>query len=570
MIAELSPGLILIVGAALVPLLRGRLRTAYMLALPIVALFWLAGAPEGEFGRFEVFGQPLVTLRIDRLSSVFGIIFLIAAFLGLLYASHLKGALQHVAALVYAGSAISAVFAGDLITLFVFWEGTAISSVFLIWARGTESAYRAGMRYLIVQVGSGVLLIAGIVAQLGATGSIAFGQIGVGTLAGNLIFVAFGIKCAFPLLHTWLQDAYPNATVSGTVILSAFTTKLAIYALARGYAGTDILIPIGAVMAVFPIYYGLIASDLRRVLSYALICQLGFMVVGIGIGTELSLNGTTSHALASILYKALLFMATGAVLHRVGTIEASDLGGLYKSMPWTAGFCIVGAASISALPLFSGFVSKGMTVDAAMYEGHFWTWIALMAASVGVFHFTAIRVPYLAFFGRDSGIRCEEAPGNMLVAMGITAALCFLIGVAPGAMYAILPFPVEYEPYTLGHVVTQLQLLAFAGLAFVVLLRFNLYPPAMRSTNLEFDWLFRVPLKWMAERLAGGVAVSSDEFSHLRQLAGRELVAQLYVVLGPQGHLARTWTIGFSVLLMTVVLAVGLMFNFLGSPPEPL
>jgi multicomponent Na+:H+ antiporter subunit D len=260
------------------------------------------------------------------------------------------------------------------------------------------------MRYLLVQVGSGVLLIAGIVAQLGATGSIAFDQIGVGTLAGNLIFVAFGIKCAFPLLHTWLQDAYPEATVSGTVILSAFTTKLAIYALARGYAGTDILIPIGAVMAVFPIYYGLIANDLRRVLSYALICQLGFMVVGIGIGTELSLNGTTSHALASILYKALLFMATGAVLHRVGTIEASDLGGLYKSMPWTAGFCIVGAASISALPLFSGFVSKGMTVDAAMYEGHFWTWIALMAASVGVFHFTAIRVPYLAFFGRDSGL----------------------------------------------------------------------------------------------------------------------------------------------------------------------
>jgi multicomponent Na+:H+ antiporter subunit D len=343
MIAELSPGLILIVGAALVPLLRGRLRTAYMLALPIVALFWLAGLPEGEFGRFEVFGQPLVTLRIDRLSFVFGAIFLVAAFLGLLYASHLKGALQHVAALVYAGSAISAVFAGDLITLFVFWEGTAISSVFLIWARGTESAYRAGMRYLLIQVGSGVLLIAGIVAQLDATGSIAFDEIGVGSLAGNLIFLAFGIKCAFPLLHTWLQDAYPEATVSGTVILSAFTTKLAIYALARGYAGTDILIPIGAVMAVFPIYYGLIASDLRRVLSYALICQLGFMVVGIGIGTELSLNGTTSHALASILYKALLFMATGAVLHRVGTIEASDLGGLYKSMPWTAGFCIVGA-----------------------------------------------------------------------------------------------------------------------------------------------------------------------------------------------------------------------------------
>jgi multicomponent Na+:H+ antiporter subunit D len=323
-------------------------------------------------------------------------------------------------------------------------------------------------------------------------------------------------------------------------------------------------------MAVFPIYYGLIANDLRRVLAYALICQLGFMVVGIGIGTELSLNGSVAHAIASILYKALLFMATGAVLHRVGTIQASELGGLYKSMPWTAGFCLVGAASISALPLFSGFVSKAMTVDAAMYEGHFWAWLALLLAGVGVFHFTAIRVPYLAFFGPDSGKRCEEAPGNMLAAMAITAALCLAIGVAPGGLYAMLPFAVDYQPYTFGHVVAQLQLLAFAGLAFVVMARWSLYPPARRSTDLDIDWLFRVPVKWVAERLAGGVAVSSDELAHLRQLAGREMIAHLYVVMGPQGLLARTWTIGFAVLLMTIVLAAGLLFNFLGGPPEPL
>jgi multicomponent Na+:H+ antiporter subunit D len=570
MTPEFTPGLILILGAVLVPLLTGRLRTVYMLALPIIAFAYLMNLPEGEFGQVQVFDLTLVTLRIDRLSSLFGYIFLIAAFLGLLYASHLKGALEHVAALIYAGSAVAAVFAGDLVTLFIFWEGTAISSVFLIWARGSESAYRAGMRYLIVQVGSGVLLIAGIVVHLSTTGSIAFGDIGTGSLAGNLIFVAFGIKCAFPLLHTWLQDAYPEATVSGTVILSAFTTKLAIYALARGYAGTEILIPIGAVMAVFPIYYGLIANDLRRVLAYALICQLGFMVVGIGIGTELSLNGAAAHALASILYKALLFMATGAVLHRVGTIQASELGGLYRSMPWTAGFCVVGAASISALPLFSGFVSKAMTVDAAMYGGHFWAWLALMVASVGVFHFTAIRVPYLAFFGPDRGMRCEEAPANMMAAMAITAVLCLLIGVAPGALYAILPYAVEYRPYTFDHVVAQLQLLAFAALAFVVLLRLGVYPRPVRSTNLDFDWLFRVPVKWLAERLAAGVDASSKEMDHLRRLAGRELVAHLYVVLGPHGLLARTWTIGFAVLLMTVVLGMGLLFNFLASQPAPL
>ncbi len=570
MIGEINPGLILIIGAVLAPLLPGRLRSAYMLALPVVALVHLLGLPEGEFGRLQVFGLTLTTLRIDRLSLVFGYIFLLAAWLGMIYALHVKGSLEHVAALVYAGSAVAAVFAGDLVTLFIFWEGTAVSSVFLIWASGTERAYRAGMRYLVIQVASGIVLLAGVIALHNVTGSIAFGNIGVGTLAGNLIFIAFGMKCAFPLLHSWLQDAYPEATVSGTVILSAFTTKLAIYALARGYAGTEILIPIGAVMAVFPIYYGLTENDLRRVLAYALICQLGFMVVGIGIGTELSLNGTTSHALASILYKALLFMTTGAVLHRVGTIQASDLGGLYRSMPWTAGLCIVGAASISALPLFSGFVSKGMTVDAAMYEGHFWTWITLLTGSVGVFHFTAIRVPYLAFFGHDSGKRCEEAPGHMLVAMAITAALCVLIGVVPGALYSILPYPVDYHPYTIEHVVSQLQLLLFSALAFTVLMRTGVYPRELRSTNLDFDWLYRKPGKWLGQQLATAVAVSSDELAHLRQLVARQIALQLHVALGPQGPLARTWSIGFAVLLITVVLALSILFNFLAStPPSP-
>ena len=307
-------------------------------------------------------------------------IFLIAAWLGMIYAMHVKGSLEHVAALVYSGSAVAAVFSGDLVTLFIFWEGTAVSSVFLIWASGTEAAYRAGMRYLVIQVASGVLLLAGVIALYNTTGSIAFGHLGVGTLAGNLILLAFGMKCAFPLLHNWLQDAYPEATVSGTVILSAFTTKLAVYALARGYAGTEILVPIGAAMTAFPIFFAVIENDLRRVLAYSLNNQLGFMVVGIGIGTELSLNGTAAHAFSHILYKALLFMSMGAVLYRVGTAKGSELGGLYKSMPWTTGFCIVGAASISAFPLFSGFISKALIISAAMYEGYFWTWMVLVFA----------------------------------------------------------------------------------------------------------------------------------------------------------------------------------------------
>ena len=289
----------------------------------------------------------------------------------MVYAWHVRDLTQQLAGLIYAGSAIGAALAGDLFTLFIFWEGTAVSSVLLVWASGTRASYRAGMRYLVVQFVSGILLFGGAVVLYQETGSLRFEHIGLEGLAGWLIFFAFGIKCAFPLLHNWLQDAYPQATVTGTVFLSAFTTKLAVYALARGFAGTPELIWIGAIMTAFPIFYAVIENDLRRVLAYSLNNQLGFMVVGIGVGTELALNGTAAHAFCHIIYKALLFMSMGAVLLRTGTVNGSELGGLYKSMPRTTGLCIVGAASISAFPLTSGFISKSLIITAVALEGIF-------------------------------------------------------------------------------------------------------------------------------------------------------------------------------------------------------
>jgi len=367
--SSFNPGLILIIGALPVALLPHALRRVYLLVLPLIGLFVVHNLTPGTVVTYEKLGLTLELLRVDRLAMVWGYIFNIAAFLAMLFAFHERDTMQQVSALIYAGAAIAAVFAGDLVTLFVYWELTAISSVFLIWAARTERAYKTGMRYLLIQVGSGVILLAGVLLWYNDTGSIQFGHIGIETLAGKLILIAFGIKCAFPLLHNWLQDAYPEATVTGTVVLSAFTTKLAVYALARGYAGTEMLIYIGATMTAFPIFYAVIENDLRRVLAYSLNNQLGFMVVGIGIGTELSLNGTASHAFSHILYKALLFMSMGAVLYRTGTCKGSELGGLYKSMPFTTGFCIIGAASISAFPLFSGFVSKSMIL-LAVAEDH--------------------------------------------------------------------------------------------------------------------------------------------------------------------------------------------------------
>ena len=562
MIESLPPGLILVLGALGVPLLRGHPRRALLLLLPVLGLLQLWLLPDGLVRSIEVFGYPLQVVRVDALSKVFGYVFYIAALLNAVYALHVEDPLQHVSALVYSGAAIAAVFVGDLISLFVYWELTALGSAFLIWARRTERSSRAGMRYFAIQVTSGVLLLAGTIIHFRDTGSLAFGHLGLVSLGTGLIFVAFGIKAAFPFLHNWLQDAYPEATVTGTVVLSAFTTKLAIYALARGFAGTEILIPIGATMTAFPIFYAVIENDLRRVLSYSLNNQVGFMVVGVGIGNEMAIDGAVAHVFAHVIYKALLFMSMGAVLLRAGTIKGTELGGLYKSMPWTTCFCIVGAASISAFPLFSGFVSKSLILTAAAEEHHPIAFLVLLFASAGVFHHSGIKIPYFSFFARDRGLRVKEAPLNMLLAMAGASALCIGIGVYPDPLYRLLPFSVAYEPYTTTHVVTTLQLLFFSALAFTVLLLTGLYPPETASVNLDFDWTYRRALP----ALGGILARTGGELLAALKKGGRRALG---TVLGglerlhsPPGILGEPWPSGTTAVWAALLLAVYLVLYF--------
>jgi multicomponent Na+:H+ antiporter subunit D len=430
-------------------------------------------------------------LAVDRLALMFGYLFHIAALICLIYSLHVEDRTQQVAGLLYAGSALGAVFSADFITLFIFWELLALTSVFLVWARRTQSALNSGARYLIMQVLSGVLLLAGAIMLMRDGRTLDIQYIGLDGVASWLLLIAFGIKAAFPFMHTWLTDAYPEATPTGTVFLSAFTTKVAIYALARTFPGEELLVYIGAAMTCFPIFYAVIENDLRKVLAYSLINQLGFMVCGIGIGTALALNGAIAHAFTDVIFKGLLFMSMGAVLMRVGHVRGSDLGGLYKTMPKTTVFCIIGAASISAFPLFSGFISKSMVMAAMIEAGHEYLWLMLLFASAGVFHHAGIKIPFFAFFAHDSGLRPKEAPANMLIAMFIGSSLCIAIGVYPQLVYQLLPWENSYQPYDLTHTLTQLQLLFFSALAFVWLNRQGLYPPELRSVNLDFEWVYR-------------------------------------------------------------------------------
>ncbi len=517
MIEALPPAFVILLGALAIPLLRGRLRQAWLVLLPLAGLANLLALPLGTHFTVSFQEYTLVFGEVDRLSRVFGIIFHVIAFIGAIYGLTFRNTVEQVAGFLYAGCAIGAVFAGDLITLFFFWEMLTLCSMFLILARRSTKSLGVALRYTLVHAAGGLILLAGIVIHAGGNGgSFAFGHIGLDGLGSWLIFLGFGVNCAWPLLHSWLVDAYPEATIAGAVFLSAFTTKTAVYALARAFPGEVPLIWIGTAMAAFPIFFAVIENDLRRVLAYSLINQVGFMVVGIGIGTELAVNGAVAHAVNDVLFKGLLFMSVGAVMYRTGKVNATDLGGLYKSMPFTALFCIVGAASISAFPLFSGFVSKSLVMSAASHEGLWVTWFVLLFAAAGVFHHAGIKIPFFTFYGHDAGHRVKEAPANMLVAMGLAAFLCIFIGSFPRFLYELLPYAVDYQPYTYDHVLGQLQLLFFSAMAFTLLLLSGIYPAEIRAINLDADWLYR----------KGGAAVSlllDRAFNGLNAWADRRL-----------------------------------------------
>ena len=551
---SLHPALPLLLGCLLLPFLGRRLRGVILVVAPLLGLANLLGIQTGDTSSMEFAGYTLDVLRVDKLALLFGYLFHIAAFVIGVYSLHVKNRIEPFTAMAYAGSAIGAVFAGDLLTLFIFWELLAVTSVFQIWAAGGSEARHAGLRYLLAHITSGLLLLMGVVMKYQATGDLSFGAMGLHTPDDWLIFLAFGIKIVFPIAHTWLVDAYPAATPTGTLVLSAFTTKTAVYCMARGFAGQEQLIYIGAVMCLFPIFYAVIENDLRRVLSYSMVNQIGFMVVGIGIGTELAINGAVAHAFADVIFKGLLFMSMGAIYMRLGTTKGTELGGLYKSMPWTTFFCLIGAASISAVPLFSAFVTKSMIMQGAANEGMTWLWLILLFASAGVLEHAGIKIPYFAFFAHDSGKRPKEAPLNMRIAMGFSATLCILIGCFPGQFYKLLPFTTDYQAYSWTHVVTQLQLLVFAAAAVFGLMLMKKYQAEVPSVNVDADVIWRKGLLTIWRKLLHPVFLATSAVEERFLAWTPKAAVRLFGHRLPRLPIFKEWAGGAVVVLITLML----------------
>ncbi|MDO8904764.1 Na(+)/H(+) antiporter subunit D [Hydrogenophaga sp.] len=547
----LHPSVLLIAGAVLLPLFKGVAQQVYRVVLAVLFLYVVFQIEQGTHAQIAFGGLELVAGRADKLALAFAYVFALITLIATIYSLHVRDNIQHVAGLFYAAAAVGVVLAGDLITLYVFWELMMLASVWLIWRRATAQAYAAGYRYLMVHAVSGVMLLGGIVMYYGQTGSLTFDQMQADSWASYLILIGFLINAAVPPLHAWLTDAYPEATITGAIFLSALTTKTAVYTLIRGYPGTEFLVYLGTAMALWGVVYAVLANDIRRLLAYHIISQVGYMVAGVGMGTAIALNGATAHAFTHILYKSVLFMGAGAVIAMTGKSKLTELGGIYKYMPITFLLYMIGAFSISAFPLFSGFVSKTMVVEAAAVDHRAWIWLLLSMASAGTFLHTGLKLPYFTFLGKDAGLRPKEAPWNMLLAMGISAFFCVFIGVNPAWLYQFMPNPVEYNAYSAGHLFWELQLLLFTGLGFFLMLK---HLGGEAKLSVDTDWVYRKAGPLLIKATAAAVRSTWRGFMAALQGLLSSIWNGLKGLAGTDGLLGRPWGIG-STTLWTVGIA---------------
>jgi multicomponent Na+:H+ antiporter subunit D len=492
-----------LMGAVLLPFLdnKGKLRKSILIGIPLIAFTLIHWLPD-SFGHVSYLGFDLVFGRVDQLTRVFLHVFTIMAIIGCIYGLHVKETGQHIAAFLYVGGSLGVTLCGDYLTLFIFWEMMAFASTFLVWYRKKRRSIEAGFRYLLVHTAGGLVLLAGIFLRYKNIHDLSFVQIATNgaTFADYLIMIGFMLNAAVPPIHAWLPDAYPEASVTGAVFMCAFTTKTAVYVLARGFPGFEALAILGAIMTLYGVGYAVVENDARRILAYHIVSQVGYMVCGIGIGTAMAVNGAVAHAYAHIIYKGLLFMGAGAVLEMTGKSKLNELGGLYKRMPWAMVFTVIGGISISGFPLTSGFISKSMIIAAAGESHRTGLMLMMTLAAVGTFLSVGIKLPYFIWFGKDSGVEAKDAPWNMNLGMAIAAFLCFFLGVFPDYLYKMLPFPVHYHPYTAYHLAETMQLLGFTGLGFFIMVKKLKPKPKM---NLDLDWFYRKGARvfmWIASR----------------------------------------------------------------------
>lgn len=554
-----SPPMVLILGALVLVFTQGIARKAVLIAFPLLALVLVWQAPTGSISA-SYLGYALTPIRLDALAVLFGAVFALAAFLGALFALDRTSTLELSSAFVYAAGALGVVLAGDWITLFVWWEVMAIAST-LVVVCGGDKAYGPAFRYALVHFLGGVLLMAGIAGELAMSGTATITSIKPESWPRWLILAGILINAGAPPLWAWVSDAYPASSWSGMVFLSVFTTKTAAYVLLRVFPGTEVLVWIGVVMGIYGVLYAALENDVRRLIAFAIVSQMGIKVAGVGIGTPLALDGVAAHSAAAVIYTALLVMVAGSVLHQTGKTRMTELGGLADAMPLTAFSCLIGVLSIAAFPLTSGFVSKSMIIDAAANQHLAGPWIALTAISVGAVLHAGLRMPWLVFFGPAKVQKASDPPQSMRIAMALAAVLCVVIGIVPDGLYVMLPHQVPYVPYSASHVLVQLQFLAFAALAFYLVRDWFRAQP---SITLDLDWFYRRPGKWLARGFDDLTASAWTRLVSGINGKAAKLHDLLFTHHGPSGTFGRTWPTGTMAFWTTLLLGAFLLIAAMG------
>jgi len=559
---ELLPVALLLSGAVLAAVAPRGLSGPIAVLVPVLSALaaWQLLAP-GASATWQIMDYRLELVRVDPVGLVLAGLFLLAALIAGIYALGQRDRLQHAAGLAYVAGGVGAVLAGDLISLFLFFELIGLSGTALVLAARNEQAVGAGIRYLVFQVGAGVALLTGILIHGQATGNWSFGPIGLDAPGAWLILLAFGIKSGFPLLHHWIVDAYPRASITGLALLLAVTTKVGIYGLLTVFPGEAVLVTIGTVMVLWPLFYTLVENDLLRALAYSMLVQLGLMVVAVGIGSDLAIDGVTLHIVMDVLFKMTLFMALGVVALRVGTTRADRLGGLWQSMPLTTVFVAIAVAANSATPLTGAFISKKLLLASIEYSDYsVWLWLGLTSLSALGVLYLGLRILWQGFLqpGQETHAKASDPPPVMLLAMLIPTALLIISGVVPALTDSLRTAGTDYSPLTVSKILGQLQLIVFAVLTYVWLARSRQGLAATRPQRwLDVDWIYRSALPTLG-RAGHGLLVSIKQqlinaFSGAIDRVGGDSAGG--------SRLARTWPTGSMAMWVAILLAVLLLLG---------
>jgi len=551
----ITPGFLLIGVGMVLAVVNSCWRRILVLSAPIVAMLqlWAYGADYSWILTGGAF--PLELIHITATGRLFASAFILALWLGGMFALPTASRVELSSVFVYAGSAISITLCGDLITLFLFWELMAMASTVVIWSAATPESWRAGFRYLLVHIAGGVLLLAGVSGLAAAGHDLTLGLLPHAGLARWFVLAGFLINAGAPPFSYWIADAYPNASPTGMVFLASFTTKTAVYVLIAYFAGEALLIPVGLYMAIYGVIYALRETNVRRILAYSIVNQVGFMVAAVGIGSATAINGATAHAFAHIMYKTVLLMGAGSVMLSVGKDQLSDLGNLARRMPWTTGCVVIGAAASMGVPLTSSFITKSLIIQAAAEHHLVWAWLILSACSAAVVFNAGVRFPWLTFFQPQQSSAVEKGRDPHWlgkIALFLGASVCIVVGVLPQQFYAFLPFAGSYHPYTLGHIVEQLQLLLPAALLFFVSLPLFTSLPRVQ---LDWDWVLRKLLLGVWQNIVlrlFALGLRSRAILVTSMLRGFKFLFRHH---GPHGILSRSWPTGSIALWVAIILA---------------